>query len=220
MNFKPKKYIIALTLLGWLLSVSPVKAETITEIFDISLTGFGAFSTRPLPPAPIDTMNLSFTLTYDPTQFASTPPYATTSGITLNNVNIPYSLPLSFAYGSGGRGAFGKLDVGTYLIDSTGFSINSGFDLALWLNTADYTSPKSFNYSLDYARYFDAASGAFYYYGMGNTGFSSSISNPSSTITVSAVPLPPAIWLFGSALAGLIGFNRRKSVEKLVSDTA
>ena len=28
--------------------------------------------------------------------------------------------------------------------------------------------------------------------------------------TASAVPLPGAIWLFGSALAGFIGFNRRK----------
>lgn len=209
MNFKHKKYIIALALIGWFLSVSSVKAETITETFDISLTGFGAFSTRNLPPAPIDTMNLSFTLTYDPTQFASTPPYATTSGITLNNVNIPYSLPLSFAYLSGGKAAFGRLDVGTYIIDSTGYSINSGFDISLYTYTADY---KSFNYILNFANYVDAASGVMYYYGMGNTGFSSSISNPSSTITVSAVPLPPAIWLCGSALAGFISFNRRKSV--------
>jgi hypothetical protein len=29
---------------------------------------------------------------------------------------------------------------------------------------------------------------------------------------VSAVPVPGAVWLFGSALAGVIGFNRRKSV--------
>ncbi|MGD0958860.1 MAG: PEP-CTERM sorting domain-containing protein [Methylomonas sp.] len=31
------------------------------------------------------------------------------------------------------------------------------------------------------------------------------------TISGSAVPVPGAVWLFGSALAGFIGFNRRKS---------
>lgn len=30
------------------------------------------------------------------------------------------------------------------------------------------------------------------------------------TITVSAVPVPAAVWLFGSAMAGMIGFGRRK----------
>jgi len=29
--------------------------------------------------------------------------------------------------------------------------------------------------------------------------------------TVAAVPVPGAVWLFGSALAGLVGFGRRKS---------
>lgn len=32
------------------------------------------------------------------------------------------------------------------------------------------------------------------------------------TITASAVPVPGAIWLFGSAILGLIGFGKRKSV--------
>ncbi len=29
--------------------------------------------------------------------------------------------------------------------------------------------------------------------------------------SVSAVPVPAAIWLFGTALVGLVGFSRRKS---------
>jgi len=29
-------------------------------------------------------------------------------------------------------------------------------------------------------------------------------------LTVNAVPVPAAVWLFGSALAGLLGFNRRR----------
>lgn len=34
-----------------------------------------------------------------------------------------------------------------------------------------------------------------------------------SGTAVSSVPVPDAVWLFGSALAGLIGFNRRKSLN-------
>ena len=33
---------------------------------------------------------------------------------------------------------------------------------------------------------------------------------------VSAVPVPAAVWLFGSALAGFIGFNRRKPMHQAV----
>jgi hypothetical protein len=33
---------------------------------------------------------------------------------------------------------------------------------------------------------------------------------------VSAVPIPAAIWLFGSALIGLVGFNRRKSAHRII----
>jgi hypothetical protein len=37
------------------------------------------------------------------------------------------------------------------------------------------------------------------------------------TLTVNAVPVPAAIWLFGSALMGLIGFSRRKSGSAVVA---
>jgi hypothetical protein len=40
------------------------------------------------------------------------------------------------------------------------------------------------------------------------------VSNPYTTgwheLTVTSVPVPGAVWLFGSALAGLLGFGRRK----------
>lgn len=36
-------------------------------------------------------------------------------------------------------------------------------------------------------------------------------SQAGNTITVTSVPLPGALWLFGSAMAGLIGFGRRKT---------
>jgi len=37
-----------------------------------------------------------------------------------------------------------------------------------------------------------------------------------SVTDVTTVPVPAAAWLFGSALAGLIGFNRRKSMHQAV----
>jgi len=33
------------------------------------------------------------------------------------------------------------------------------------------------------------------------------------TITPTAVPIPPAVWLFGSALTGLVGWSRRKPLQ-------
>lgn len=33
-------------------------------------------------------------------------------------------------------------------------------------------------------------------------------------INVSSIPVPSAIWLFGSALVGFIGFNRRKTIQQ------
>ncbi len=45
------------------------------------------------------------------------------------------------------------------------------------------------------------------------TGGSMMAATPLSlTITPAAVPLPAAAWLFGSALMGLLGFNRRKRI--------
>jgi hypothetical protein len=35
---------------------------------------------------------------------------------------------------------------------------------------------------------------------------------PDYTLEVSAVPVPAAIWLFGTALIGLVGFNKRKAI--------
>ena len=35
--------------------------------------------------------------------------------------------------------------------------------------------------------------------------------NLAYTATITAVPLPGAVWLFGSAMAGLVGFSRRKA---------
>ncbi|MFT6051595.1 MAG: hypothetical protein ACI9B9_001238 [Halioglobus sp.] len=45
----------------------------------------------------------------------------------------------------------------------------------------------------------------------GNSGFGNlTFATPQLTFEVAAVPVPGAIWLFGSALAGLIGFGKRR----------
>ena len=44
----------------------------------------------------------------------------------------------------------------------------------------------------------------------------SPISNSSELVIISAVPLPAAVWLFGSGLLGLIGINKSKLSANLV----
>jgi len=43
-----------------------------------------------------------------------------------------------------------------------------------------------------------------------NGYYDASVTNNRGTWTVSAVPVPPALWLFGSGLLGLVGISRRK----------
>ncbi|MEF3075507.1 VPLPA-CTERM sorting domain-containing protein [Methylobacter sp. Wu1] len=47
-------------------------------------------------------------------------------------------------------------------------------------------------------------------FGIANVG-DSGLSSELKLDSVSAVPVPAAIWLFGSAIMGLVGFSRRKS---------
>ena len=68
------------------------------------------------------------------------------------------------------------------------------------LFTIDFTNPASPSLSYDTA--LDLYNGI-------NASFGNY--DPLVSGSVSAVPLPAAIWLFGSALAGFIGYSRRKS---------
>lgn len=38
-----------------------------------------------------------------------------------------------------------------------------------------------------------------------------------NNLSVSAVPLPPAVWLFGSALLGLIGIGRKQKLKNIIA---
>jgi len=66
---------------------------------------------------------------------------------------------------------------------------------------------------------FDGVTGFDYYSGMGFGGFggavtdkaTNAISYSSELVQVTAVPVPAAVWLFGSALAGFIGAARRRN---------
>jgi hypothetical protein len=49
--------------------------------------------------------------------------------------------------------------------------------------------------------------------GNGTTSYDTLIDNV-SVVAVSSVPLPAAIWMFSSALVGLLGFTRLKSTQQ------
>lgn len=89
---------------------------------------------------------------------------------------------------------------------SSGTCFDDGCGYTGWVS-ASYTMALTGNYHLQ----FGVAN-------VGDTGYQSGLAFAGTTIAgvsidpvVSAVPVPAAIWLFGSALAGFIGFNRRKS---------
>lgn len=51
-------------------------------------------------------------------------------------------------------------------------------------------------------------------YGLGDFGTPGQAGDSSWTVTVSTVPLPPALWLFSSAIIGLIGRAKKRPAEQ------
>jgi len=94
--------------------------------------------------------------------------------------------------------------VNSAIVNSTGFSISTtGWKESLSINLGPG------NYTI-------AAAGATGALGSGTT--SRNITNLTGNLTfnaVSAVPVPGAFWLFGTAIAGMVGFGRRKSVAHI-----
>ena len=155
---------------------------------------------------------------------------AASFGIVVNNTTYsgagaPYSLGLSAQLYPGSvtitppttdvcatpTGACGEDDDPLYH-DSTQAAImnTSGVYFAFY-NGPDYTSSEMPNL----ADYFGPQQGGLGIYQPNIYGFTTTtltqFTEFSSTV-VPSVPVPGAVWLFGSAMAGLIGFSRRKSV--------
>ena len=103
---------------------------------------------------------------------------------------------------------FTVIDAGTYIatltdfefpepMDQSGMAVTTATELLGSLN-----APGSFT--------FDATPGEYFVSFFGEAGASTSY--VMYGIEISQVPLPAAVWLFGSGLLGLIGIARRKAV--------
>jgi hypothetical protein len=75
-----------------LVAAVPARATLMTETIDFTASGLGPGT------APVDPVTGSVTLTFDPTLEYLTP---TTTGITLNSLNIPVGSTVGFEYGQG-----------------------------------------------------------------------------------------------------------------------
>lgn len=84
----------------------------------------------------------------------------------------------------------------------------TGLTFLKWDNTVD---------SVNAFTFFAKAGTVYSLYLGGNTllgRWNANIADYKLIITTSAVPVPGAVWLFGSAMAGLVGFGRRKAAVK------
>ena len=136
------------------------------------------------PPAPTDPVLGSFTINFDDAVNATNQ----TAGISLNSLNIPFTGNLAFTYTTDPGGNF--LTIGS--------DLNGANDVQL--------STQDFRLQL-----FSVASGApFQYQGF---DYSDGTANVFESVTVTAVPLPAAVWLLGAGLFGLTPFARRRKAE-------
>jgi hypothetical protein len=98
------------------------------------------------------------------------------------------------------------------------FNLSGGLPFSTSLfDTPSFTPPPVFNFVGSFGTAM-LSSGTYYlsiFSGMGKAGVPYDLSIAPSA--VSAVPVPAAIWLFGSVLAGLIGSSRSKSQPKLAA---
>jgi hypothetical protein len=160
------------------------RATEVTAVITVTDNSIGYTNYGAAPPVPINPMIVSFKITYDPALS-----YApTTQGITLISANVPHSLPLEFFHYT--DVLFPKLYVGTF---SPGSELDTGFDLAL----GNFNQ----NYTLEYARY--VTSGGTYADLFGNGTVSAS--------SLSAVPLPSGMPMFGTAIAALVSLSMWRS---------
>ncbi len=191
---KPSAYqhlmLMVPVLLLVLSMISQASASTVTDLVTFEASGFTEFLGGSVP-APVDPVTGSFTISFDPTQTYS----VTTTGITLNSLNLTQATPMGFDYSPTAQPG-GFLTVG---------GVTAG-------NIEDVPGTNDF-YLLIYG-FTTAPSMAELLYGTSSSGEVrwSAYTGTVTVSAVSAVPLPASALLFGSGLLGLLGWRKlRKS---------
>lgn len=86
-------------------------------------------------------------------------------------------------------------------------------------NNSTFTAPSALSFTGSTASALLSA-GTYYlavFSGFGNVGVPYDLNITSTDVSVGNVPVPAAVWLFGSALMGLIGAGRRKAQPALAA---
>jgi len=185
-----------------LVATLPARAATVSDYVTFSATSFsgGAPPSYTGGTAPVDPVTGAFTITFDPTQTYTD----STTGITLNSLNISLDSALSFTYSPNPytAGGFpfpgGALIVGGNSAGACCITLPST-DPDFYLQILSFTTTPTYN-QLGYL----TADGNFFY---------GTISDGSVTVTpVAATPLPAAFPLFGTGLGamGLLGWRRKR----------
>jgi hypothetical protein len=201
-TFVRLKLLICAGLAAGALSVGPAQAVPVTyevsfEAHTFQKTNAGG------PAAPVNPVTGSFTLAFDPTLgfFLN----ATSVGITLNSLSIPYDQPPSFRFTSG---------QGTSALEDGTLSIGTSFS---------FLPPGQNEFTLDIGKFISAPYFSSFQYG-NNSSDNTVWYTLQGSVQVEAVtdvaqtPLPGALPLFATGIAGLAYVtHRRKRKERAVA---
>jgi hypothetical protein len=186
-----------------LMATLPARAATMSDYVTFSATSFsgGPPSSYTGGTAPTNPVTGAFTITFDPTQTY----LDSTTGITLNSLNILLDSALSFdyspsAYTAGGQLfaagelVVGGLNNGACCVELTPSTFND-----FYLQILNFTSAPAF----EQLGYTIAANGDYFYSALGARG---------GSVSVTPTPLPAALPLFASGLGalGLFGWRRKR----------
>ncbi|MBT3045552.1 MAG: PEP-CTERM sorting domain-containing protein [Candidatus Thiodiazotropha sp.] len=155
---------------------------------------------------------LTWSVTYDNALYTANK-YLDSDGSVVETLNgTPFDGTSGHQYFSNATFSFG--DIFTRLLDGDtvndhantnwGFTYNYTFYTGASASVQSFQGLDSSHFSLNNSR------GNFDIYGI-NTGFRQVSIDSAAKISPSPVPVPAAVWLFGTGLLGLLGFNRRKN---------
>ena len=194
----PTKSVL-LALLAAVTITTQARATVIKETFDVTATGFFGESALPppVPAAPVDPVEIVFTLKFNPEKSVGVP-VPVTKGLKLDSINIPHGAPTTYSVKccSLGSGAYSGMEVGV---------LNVGESAAI---TAPDVIPSAGNFDLGIL--YNAANGeplslSYMLYATPKTVYVATADPLSSTI--SPVPLPATLPMLGAALVGLAGIG-------------